>query len=67
MKENLPFTMNDNEFKKSQKWRKKHVKNCKEETGPTFTYSFTETGIGIGITISCKCGEKLDVTDYSIW
>jgi len=32
-----------------------------------FVYEITETGIGPKLVIVCRCGDRLDITDYDSW
>jgi hypothetical protein len=68
----LTFSIEGEDYKKFNEWNKKHKKKCKLKDKQCaidgrLTYEFTPTGIGTSIVVKCACGEKLDLTDVSIW
>lgn len=55
----------DVELDELNKFRNRHLESCRQYK---FGYFITGTGIGEGIDVQCMvCGEKKDITDYSVW
>ena len=59
------ITFNPEEYRKIQKFEKKHTEKCKRSTHLRIHDS---SGIGTSAFIHCDgCGKFKDVTDYSTW
>lgn len=65
-KRNSLITLSDNEVAAIKEFKNRHYNSC--HNGSTYQYELTGTGIGTAIKIKCpKCGEEIDITDYSSW
>lgn len=78
MRKNM-FTLDHDQQKKIEEWRKTH--ECKLRSsdhgmkdeiyvgaiGGAITYCFTPTGMGNCVEAHCACGKKINVTDYEDW
>lgn len=56
------------DLKKIESFRKEHDEHDRKPspaaTGATYSYSYHPTSVGTIIEITCRCGAKLDATDY---
>ncbi len=67
------FILSDVEDRNTNQWLEEHAKICSRltkrskaaiEVGHSVT--FTQTSVGKIAEVACRCGEKKDITDYSV-
>lgn len=61
------FSLDKEQTKKFDKWRKKLPKLDSGAAGGGYSFTFCVTGIGNIITVEREDGHKLDLTDIENW
>ncbi len=71
---NYAFSLNQDEVKKFDDWKKEHDKTCRYAKpgscgaiGGRFNYCFAPTSLGCVARVQCACGAEIDLTDYLRW
>jgi len=65
----MPLLSEDDKVKTNE-WDENHNCKLKDQSvaiGGRLTYCYTPTGLGVITVVKCACGEKIDLTEYSLW
>ena len=61
------FVVTDEQLEKIKNWHPDCHYIWTGAIGGGETYSFMPTGLGDCLVFTCKCGERLNLTDYESW